>query len=259
VTAVASRKAQREQARQERLQREQAEAAAQRRRRMVQLGVGGGLAAAIIVVIAIVVSQSGGGSSGGSATDVTAKADISKQLAGIPQRGNVLGKPGAKVRIVEFGDPQCPVCKAFSEQVAPQIIAGPVRSGAADYQFEPWLIIGPQSKPAADAAMAAGEQGRFWNYIELFYRNQGEENSGYVTDDFMTAIANGAGVPDIAKWDQARQSGQWDAQYKANNRRAGQLGFTGTPSVYVQGPSGRKVFTNVPTASEIEAAIKSVS
>jgi len=256
---VASRKAQREQARQERLRREAAEAAAQRRRRMVQFGVGGALAAAIVVVILIVVSQSGGGSSGGSASDVSDAGLIAKQLKGIPQHGTVLGDPSAKATIVEFGDPQCPVCKAFSEQIAPQLIAGPVRSGAADYEFKPWLIIGPQSKPAAEAALAAGEQGRFWNYINLFYRNQGEENSGYVTDDFMTSIAKGAGVPDIAKWDAGRQSGQWDSQFKANDQRAGQLGFTGTPSIYVQGPNGRKVFTNIPTAAEINAAIKSVS
>jgi protein-disulfide isomerase len=256
---VASRKAQRDQARQERLRREAAEAAAQRRRRMVQLGVGGALAAAIVVVVLIVVSQSGGGSSGGSASDVSDVGLIAKQLKGIPQHGNVLGDPSAKATIVEFGDPQCPVCKAFSEQIAPQLISGPVRGGAANYQFLPWLIIGPQSKPAAEAALAAGEQDRFWNYIGLFYQNQGEENSGYVTDDFMTAIAKGAGVPDIDRWDSDRQSSKWDSQFKSVNQRAGQLGFTGTPSIYVQGPHGRKVFTNVPTAAEVNAAIKSVS
>jgi protein-disulfide isomerase len=256
---MASRKAQREQARQERLRREAEEAAAQRRRRMVQLGFGGVLAAAIIVAVAIVISQSGGGSSGGSATHVASKALIQKQLAGIPQHGTVLGDPKAKTTIVEFGDPQCPVCKAFSEQVAPQLIAGPVRSGAADYEFRPWLIIGPQSKPAAEAALAAGEQGRFWNYIELFYRNQGQENSGYVTDDFMTAIAKGAGVPDISKWDSGRGSSKWPPELASINSQANQLGFTGTPSVYVQGPKGRKVFTNVPTPAEVEAAIKAVS
>jgi len=255
---VASRTEQREQAREERRRREAAEAAAGRRRRMVQLGVGGVLAAVIVVVVAIVISQSGGGSSGGSSTDVSDVGLISKQLKGIPQRGNVLGDPGAKTTIVEFGDPQCPVCKAFSEQVSPQIIAGPVRDGSADYEFQPWLIIGPQSKPAAEAALAAGEQGRFWSYIELFYRNQGQENSGYVTDDFLTAIAKGAGVPDIGKWNTDRQSSRWDSEFKAVNQRAGQLGFTGTPSVYVQGPGGRKVFANIPSSAEIDAAIKAV-
>ena len=75
----------------------------------------------------------------------------------------------------------------------------------------------------------------------------------------MTVIAKGAGVRDIAKWNADRQSSRWDSELRAINRRAGQLGFTGTPSIYVQGPGGRKVFASVPTAAEIDAAIKSVS
>jgi protein-disulfide isomerase len=257
---MASRKAQREEAREERRRQEAADAAAARRKRMVQLGFGGVLLAAIVVGTLIAVSQSGGGSSsssdtGGKASDV---ALVSKQLAGIPQNGNVLGDPNAKVTIVEFGDPQCPVCKDFSEQIAPSLISGPVRNGTANYEFQPWLIIGPQSKPAAEAALAAGEQNHLWNYIELFYRNQGEENSGYVTDDFMTEIAKGAGVPDLSKWDADRKSSKFDSQFASTARQANAMGFTGTPTIYVLGPGGKKVLPGVPTASAVEAAIKAV-
>jgi protein-disulfide isomerase len=261
---MASRKDQREQARQERLERERADAEKQRRQRMVQLGFGGVLLAAIIVVVLLVVSQSGGGGStsssgggsggsGGSASNASDVALVKKQLAGIQQNGNVLGDPKAKTTIVEFGDPQCPVCKAFSEQVSPGLISGPVRAGTAKYEFQPWLIIGPQSTPAAKAAFAAGEQGRFWNYIELFYRNQ-----GYVTNAFLTSIAKGAGVPDISKWNSDRQSSKYDAQLASIKRQATQMGFQGTPTVYVQGPGGKKVLPGVPTASQVEVALKSV-
>src|SRR4051812_17372623 len=101
---MASRKAEREQARQERLEREAADAAAERRHRMIQLGFGGVLLAAIVVVVLIVVSQSGGGggaSSGGNASSAAATGLIEKQLAGIPQNGNILGDLKAKVTIVE--------------------------------------------------------------------------------------------------------------------------------------------------------------
>ncbi len=255
---MASRKAQREQAREERRRQEAAEAAAARRKRMVQLGFAGVLLAAIVVAVLIAVSQSGGGSSGGSASDVAGAGGVNKQLAGIRQQGNVLGDPDAKATIVEFGDPQCPVCKAFSEQVSSQLISGPVHAGTAKYEFQPWLIIGPQSTPAAKAALAAGEQGRFWNYIQLFYRNQGEENSGYVTDDFLTSVAKGAGVPDISKWDSDRNSGKFDSQLASISRQAKAMGFTGTPTIYVQGPGGKKVLPGVPTAAAVEAALKSV-
>ena len=113
--------------------------------------------------------------------------------------------------MTEYGDPQCSVCKLFSEQVAPDLISSEVKTGNVKYDYQPYLIIGPDSKPAMRAALAAGEQGRFWNYLQLFYSNQGGENSGYVTDDFLTSIAKAAGVPDIDKWNQSRNDSKWDA------------------------------------------------
>lgn len=225
----------------------------------MQLGVGGGLLAVIVVVALIAISQSGGGGGGGGSAALITDVDlIAKQLQGIPQHGQVLGDPKAKVTVVEYGDPQCPVCKEFSEQVVPSLISGPVRSGQADYEFKPWLIIGPQSKPAAEAALAAGEQGRFFNFIGLFYRNQGVENSGYVTDAFLNAVAKGAGVPDLGTWNTERTASKWSSVLSGINAEANQLGFSGTPSVLVKGPGGRKLLTNIPSEAEIVAAIKAV-
>ena len=107
--------------------------------------------------------------------------------------------------------------------------------------------------------MAAGEQGRYWNFIELFYRNQGTENSGYVTDGFLEAVAKGAGVPDIAKWNQDRQSSKWDAVLSKVRSEAQSLGINATPTIVVEGPGGRRVVgSGVLPLSEIEGAIKSV-
>jgi len=161
--------------------------------------------------------------------------------------------------VVEFGDLQCPVCQAFSFQIAPSLISDVVRKGAADYEFRQYWIIGPDSATAAKAALAAGEQGRYWNFIELFYRNQGTENSGYVTDGFLEAVAKGAGVPDIAKWNQDRQSSKWDAVLSKVRSEALSLGINATPTIVVEGPGGRRVVgSGVLPLSEIEGAIKSV-
>ena len=92
--------------------------------------------------------------------------------------------------------------------------------------------------PAGAAAIAAGKQGRGWNFIELFYRNQGLETSGYVTDEFLTAIARGAGVPDIAQVEQRPQEqARCSARSRATTEEAEELGFTGTPSFAVEGPA----------------------
>jgi protein-disulfide isomerase len=255
---MASRKEQKEQLRAERLARESAEQAKQRRQRLVQFGSAAAFLAICVVAVLIVVSQSGGGSAGSGTKDAAA---VEQQLKGIPQHGTVLGDPKAKATVVEFGDLQCPVCQAFSTQITPGIISDLVRPGTANYEFRQYTIIGPDSTPAAKAALAASEQGRYWNFIELFYRNQGPENSGYVTDSFLTNVANGAGVPDIGKWNTDRASSKWDAVLAKTQTQAQQLGFTGTPSILVQGPRGTKPFpgSTVPTLTQIEDAVKSVS
>jgi protein-disulfide isomerase len=259
---MASRKDQKEQLRAQRVAKEQEEQAAARRKRLVQYGALAGLLAVVVVAALIIASQnnssdSSGAGAGGDVADVSL---VDNQLKGLPQNGLVLGDPKAKVSVIEFGDLQCPVCKEFSFQVAPDIISQIVRKGDANYEFRPWDIIGPQSPIASRAAYAAGEQGRGWSFIELFYRNQGTENSGYVTDSFLTSIAKGAGVKDLNKWNRDRSdNSKWDPLLSKNDSDAKSLGFTGTPSILVEGPGGKKPFTTIPTVSQIEAAVKSVS
>ena len=254
---MASRKEQKEQLRAERMAREAEEQAKERRRRLIQYGSAAGFLAICVVVVLIIVSQSGGGSSAGSGSKDAAA--IEQQLKGIPQHGTVLGDPKAKVTVVEFGDLQCPVCQAFSVQTTPGLISGVVRKGTAKYEFRQYTIIGPDSVTAAKAALAASEQNRYWNYIELFYRNQGTENSGYVTDSFLESIAKGAGVPDIAKWNKDRESSKWDATLSKVQNETSALGINATPTIMVEGPGGSKVVgSGLLPLSEIESAVKSV-
>jgi protein-disulfide isomerase len=145
--------------------------------------------------------------------------------------------------------------------VAPDLISSEVKPGNVKYEFRPYLIIGPDSKPAMKAALAAGQQGRFWNFLQLFYLNQGGENSGYVTDAFLTSIARGAGVADINKWNTDRNDPKWDATIQQGSTEAESLGFNGTPSILVQGPNGQKPIggSTIPTVQDIQAAIQQVS
>jgi protein-disulfide isomerase len=253
---MASRKEQRERARDERQRREAEEQARARRQRLLQLGSAAVFLAVVAVVVAVVISQSGGGSGGNtSLEDVSLVED---ELRGLDQHGVTLGDPKAKATVIEFGDLQCPACKAYSEQIIPDVIKGPVRGGDARLEFRNWTIIGPQSQDAAKAALAASEQDRYWTFITLFYRNQGEENSGYVTDSFLEAVARGAGVEDITKWNQDRESSRWDAQIAQTDTEARRLGFNATPSFLVEGPNGRKALSSPGSAAAIESAINAV-
>ena len=231
------------------------------RKRRLQYLILAGFAAIAVIVALIVISQSGGGDDTSPPANVQGAAQVSAELNGIPQTGQVLGQSSAPVTVTEYGDPQCSSCKFFSEQVAPSLISSHVATGDVKYEFKPFLIIGPDSKPAMKAALAAGEQNRFWNYLQLFYLNQGGENSGYVTDDFLTNIAKGAGVPDVNKWNTDRNAAKWDAVIAQGSNQADSFGFTGTPSIVVTGPKGQKPIggSTIPTLQDIEAAIQQVS
>lgn len=250
-----SGKSAREQRRQERLRDEGEAAGRERRERLVKLGSATAFLAIVAVAILIVVGQSG--SDGGDAESIVGAAEVQRELAGIPQRGMVLGEPGAAVTLVEFGDLQCPACKQFAEQALPPVIASKVRGGGAQIEFRNFTIIDEDSVDAAAAAAAAGEQGRGWHFVELFYRNQGIEATGYVTEEFMTAVARGAGVPDIARWNEARQSTRVLERVRGETEQAERLGLGGTPSFLVEGPSvdGLESLGSPSGAGDLEAAI----
>jgi protein-disulfide isomerase len=237
---------------------ERSQAEQERRRRVVQLGSAAAFLAIVVVAVLIVVGQS---QTEGGDTSLEGVGEIRQELAGIPQDGLVLGDAEAPVTLVEFGDLQCPVCKGYAEEVIPDVIDSKVRSGEAAIEFRNFTIISEESVPAAAAALAAGLQGQGWDYLELFYRNQGIERSGYVTDEFLTEVARGAGVPDIERWNADRQSRRILAKVEAETAEAERLGLGGTPSFATEGPAtrGLEALGTLGSAGEIEAAIEAAS
>jgi protein-disulfide isomerase len=228
----------------------------ERQRRLLLLGGGGAAILAIALVAVLILISESSDRSGGS---VEGAAEVTRHLKRVPQRGDTLGRNSAPVTVVEFGDLQCPVCKAYSTSVIAPLIEGPVRAGRAKLEFRNWAILGAQSVDAGAAALAAGEQGRHWSFVELFYRNQGIEGSGYVTDEFLRSVAEGAGVPDLARWERDRASSRWTSVLRKVDSQAQSFGLTGTPSFLVIGPNGTQTLGTPHSVSEIEAAIATAS
>lgn len=252
-----SNKKEREKRREERLQEESKVQTGDRRTKMLQLGAGVAFLAIVAVVVLIVANS--GGDSGGDAENLQEVAAAESVVNGIEQNGMVLGDPKAPVELMEYGDMQCPVCKAYSEEILPQVIENQVRTGKAKMVFHNFTIIGPQSLPAGAAVLAAGEQSRGWDYLEVFYRNQGAENSGYADDKFLTAVAEASGVKDINTWDQERK--KLESKVEKTTEQAQNFGFTGTPSFAIKGPgtNGIELLGNPSTPEEFESAIEAAS
>lgn len=231
----------RENRREEREAAEAKAAGGDRRTRLLQLAAGGVFLAIIVVVVVIIVAGSGGSSGGGDKPSGEQETEVAKLLKGIPQEKTILGKSTAPVTLYEYGDLQCPICKEYSEEILPPIIEEQVRKGEVKIVYRDFIIISEESIPAGEAALAAGEQGKGWSFIELFYRNQGEERSGYVTDAFIEGIAEGAGVPDMQKFNKERKSGKFKKTIEQTTEQATKYTFTGTPSFAVEGPSSNGI------------------
>jgi protein-disulfide isomerase len=253
-----SNKREREKRREERLREESKADTGERRTRLLQFAAGAVFLAIAAVVVLIVVSSS---DSGGDAGNLEGAAAVDNLVQGIPQRKLLLGDPTAKVELVEYGDLQCPVCKAYSEDFLPAIIENRVKNGGVKVDFRNFTIIGEQSTAAGAAAVAAGAQGRGWQFLELFYKNQGAENSGYADDEFLTAVAEGAGVKDIARWNRDRKAAKSTAEVERTTAEAERLELTGTPTFAIAGPNsdGFEILGTPSSPEELEAAIDRVS
>jgi protein-disulfide isomerase len=225
-----------------------------RRQRLIKLASAAAFLAVVAVGVAIAIA---GTQSDGGDAEIEGVASITGQLRGIPQQGLVLGDPAAPVTLVEYGDLQCPACKAFAGEIVPEVVRSKVRDGEAKLEFRNFVILGEESVAAGAAAIAAANQGRGWQFVELFYRNQGFEGSGYVTDDFLAAVAEAAGVRDVAKWDRGRRSDDSSSEVDRTTREAEQLGFSSTPSFAVEGPRTDGLEpVDAESAGDLEAAVE---
>jgi protein-disulfide isomerase len=228
----------------------------ERRKLLLQIGSAAVFLAIVAVAVLIVVS---GSKTDGGDTSLEDVALVKRELRGIPQSGLTLGEETAPVTLVEFGDLQCPVCKSYAEGIVPEVIDSKVRSGEAKIEFRNFTIINHESVTAGAAALAAGQQGRGWNFVELFYRNQGIEASGYVTNEFLTEIARGAGVADLARWNRDRKDQASSLrEVRRSSEEAQRLGLTGTPSFAVAGPQsdGMEVLGTPGSAGVLAEAIE---
>ena len=239
-----TRKQRREQARAQRKELEEAEAAsAKRRTRLIQLGIVVGIVA---VVIAVILLATGGSSKTGipksSKAVNSTVAEVTSLLQGIPQSGNTIGNPNAPVTLKYFGDLECPICKQFTLGALPALIQSYVRSGKLKIEYHSMETA--TREPATFntqqvAALAAGKQNLAWHYLELFYHEQGEENTGYVTESYLQNLARQVPGLNLAAWTAARNDPALAASITSDAQAVTTNGFTGTPSFLLGKAGGR--------------------
>jgi protein-disulfide isomerase len=260
-----TRKQRREQARSERKAIEEAEASnQQRRKRLIQLG---SVAGVVVVIIVVIVAATSGGSnnttvptSGNPITAPPVKKVIA-ELGGIPQKGNVLGSAKAPATLVYYGDLECPICKDFTLGALPTLIQKYVRTGKLRIEYRNLETATRERetfKTQQSAALAAGKQNKGWYYIELFYNQQGEEDTGYVTEQYLQTLAKQTPGLNLSEWSAARSDPTFEDTITTDAQAANAAGFTGTPSFQIGktgGPVQKLEYTSLTDPSGFESAI----
>ena len=213
------------------------------------------LAGAAIVVAALLVVLSQFGSVGSGSPS---KEDVGKLYSGISQEGTTLGENNAPVTVYLYEDFQCPYCGEFSRETFPELVNRDVRDGKVRVVSEVLVFLGPDSAEAARAALAAGEQNRYWPYYSLLFENQGEENSGYVTGDFLKSLAQKTPGLDVSRWNAERTGNSFNSELDAARSKARSNGVGSTPTLIVSGPGGQEKLEGVRNYDQISTAIDQV-
>ena len=109
------------------------------------------------------------------------------------------------------------------------------------------------------AALAAGRQQKFWDFAELFYREQGAEDTGYVNEDYLQGLAKQVPGLSLTKWESDRNDGALANQIAADGAQGTKAGVTGTPTLVFSGPKGEAATPEaVPSYSDLQQVIQKV-
>ena len=139
----------------------------------------------------------------------------------------VKGPENARVTIIEFTDFQCPYCSKANQTVE-QILKAYPKDVKVVLKNLP-LPFHKEAKPAALAALAAGEQGKFWEMHDKLFENQKS-----LGKDFYKKAAKDLGL-DVAKFEKDMKSKELEKQVDEDAALAKKHGIQGTPGFFVNG------------------------
>ena len=149
----------------------------------------------------------------------------------------VRGSSSAPVTIVEFGDYQCPKCDAWFKNEEPTIKANYIDTNKAKLYFVDFPFLGDDSPVAAQAAYCAGDQGKYWEYHDYLYTNQGAIQNGWASTSNLKSYAATLGL-DANQFNSCLDSGKYASAVTHNKDIGSSKGVQGTPAFFIIGSTG---------------------
>jgi protein-disulfide isomerase len=160
-------------------------------------------------------------------------------ISGLKSIGSpVYGNLSAPITIVEFGDFQCHFCGRFAKQTEPLLNTTYFQTGKVNFGFKHFVTHGSDSFNAALASQCANDQGKFWNYYNKLYLNQGEENSGWVSVENLKKFATEISGLDKEKFNSCLDNRQYKSLVESDTQFAFGSGYQGTPTLIIENSDG---------------------
>jgi protein-disulfide isomerase len=216
-------------------------------------------AGALLIIFALIlpgIRQATGTSTTAEKPIVT----ITPRAINAPMSGTSMGDPNAPVKMDVWEDFQCSGCMYYSMNLEPQIIQNYVETGKIYYTFHFMAFIdggAGESHQAANAAMCANEQGRFWDYHDMLFANWTGENVGDYSDIRLVAYAEQIGL-DMTAFKKCFEANTYANQISQDAQVGSDMGVPPTPGIFVNGQMvvSSKGQNLIPSFDDISSAIE---
>ena len=144
------------------------------------------------------------------------------------------GNAAAPVTVFEMADFQCPVCSRFVREEFPALEREYIATGKVKWVFVNFpLPMHPNAEPAAELAMCAAKQNRFWAMHDLLYRHQESWAELKEPGVYFLGLADSART-DRAQMVQCLRSGATRSLVQSDAEGSTRSGATGTPNFYIE-------------------------
>ena len=145
----------------------------------------------------------------------------------------IKGRADAKVWVIVVSDFQCPYCRQWEQETAPQVDKEFVATGTARVAFINYpLQQHANALPAAEAAMCAGAQGKFWEMHDRLFDTQDKWTPNGQPAGFFETLAQGIGA-DVALFQQCVKDQVMRPLIEADYQRAVKSGAESTPTFLI--------------------------
>jgi protein-disulfide isomerase len=167
----------------------------------------------------------------------------------IDETDHTLGPTTAPVTLLEYGDYECPYC-GEAHFVVKELQGQLGRTLRFVFRHFPLATIHPHALRAAEAAEAAGAQGRFWDMHDMLFENQQR-----LDDDNLVLYATTLGL-DVSRFIEDLATHAHLARIEEDFRSGARNGVNGTPTFLINGVRHDGPFDLVSLMDSVSAAMQ---